>query len=909
MVPVNSFMSTKNLVIVESPTKARTISKFLQKGYDVVASNGHIRDLPNNAAEIPANLKKEGWTRLGVNVNDQFETLYVVPADKKEHVKQLKERLKDATAVYLATDEDREGESISWHLVQTLKPKVPVHRMVFHEITKDAILQALEHPRSIDENLVKAQETRRIVDRLYGYEVSPLLWKKMAPGLSAGRVQSVAVRLLVERERQRIRFRKAQFWAIKAKLRYADGSAASEFEADLTHAQGLRVATSKDFDPTTGALSATANLLRLDAQTAAALKQRLETGSLAVESVEEKPFTTKPAAPFVTSTLQQESNRKLRLSARRTMTVAQQLYENGFITYMRTDSTTLSEEALRAARKLIERDFGKDYLPAEPRKYVTKVKNAQEAHEAIRPAGSDFASPEAVRAQLGEEAFRLYQMIWQRTVASQMSDARGTYVNVVVAQDDLKLRASGKTIEFPGYLRAYVEGADDPDAELADQERVLPKLATGQALRSQQVDAQDKTTQPPPRFTEGSLIKELERLGIGRPSTWATIVELVLSRSYAFKKGTALVPTFVAMAVVSVLESHFKDLLDYQFTAKLEDDLDEISRGTALNKEYLQEFYFGGEGGEFTGLKDLVASGEQSIDPRVACRFVPENRPETAAYEVRIGKYGPFLTDGERRASLPEDMSPDELTAERAEELLGNAGQDDEPIGTHPQTSEPVYLKAGRYGPYIQLGEGGEDKKPKMASLLPGMAKESVTLEQAVALLSLPRSLGAHPENGEEVIASNGRYGPFVKSGAETRSIPLDRLSPLTITLEEAVGLLKEPKYGGRASSKPAPIAELGESPETGKKIIVMTGRFGPYVTDGEVNATIPRGTQPDALTMEQALHLLAERAARIAADGGVKRGRKGVKKAAKKAPAKKATAKKATAKKAAKKAEAVAEV
>lgn len=889
-------MPTKHLVIVESPTKARTISKFLKKDYDVVASNGHIRDLPNNAAEIPASLKKEGWTRLGVNVDDQFEALYVIPSDKKEHVKQLKERLKDAKTVYLATDEDREGESISWHLVQTLKPKVPVHRMVFHEITEDAILEALKNPRDIDENLVKAQETRRIVDRLYGYEVSPLLWKKMAPGLSAGRVQSVAVRLLVERERQRIRFHKAEYWSIKAKLRYADGSAASEFEADLTHAGGRRVATGKDFDPATGALSASANLLRLDELEALRLKQRLEQGSLKVESVEEKPFLSKPAAPFVTSTLQQEGNRKLRLSARRTMTVAQQLYENGFITYMRTDSTTLSEEALRAARKLIERDFGRDYLPAEPRKYVTKVKNAQEAHEAIRPAGHEFASPETVRAQLGEEAFRLYQMIWQRTVACQMADARGTYVNVVVAQDDLKLRASGKTIEFPGYLRAYVEGADDPDAELADQERVLPKLVTGQDLRSRQVDAQEKSTQPPPRFTEGSLIKELERLGIGRPSTWATIVELVLSRSYAFKKGTALVPTFVAMAVVGVLETHFKKLLDYQFTAKLEDDLDEISQGNALNKEYLQSFYFGGE---FPGLKGLVQSGEQTIDPRIACRFIPENRPEPAAYEVRIGKYGPFLTDGERRASLPEEMAPDELTPERAEELLGNAGNEGEPLGTHPETGEPVYLKAGRYGPYVQLGDGGEDKKPKMASLLPGMAKESLDLSQAVALLSLPRSLGAHPETGEEVVASNGRFGPFVKAGKETRSIPLDKLSPLTITLDEAVALLREPKFGGRSSSKPAPLAELGEDPDTGKKITVMTGRYGPYVTDGEVNATLPKGAQPESVTLEEALHLLAERAARIAADGGARR--RGGRKAVKKAAVKKTAAKKAT-KKAAKK-------
>ncbi len=882
----------KNLVIVESPTKARTISKFLPKDYDVVASNGHIRDLPNNAAEIPANLKKEAWARLGVNIEDQFEALYVVPKDKKDHVKLLKDRLKDAAAVYLATDGDREGESISWHLVQTLKPKVPVHRMVFHEITKDAILEALASPRSIDEDLVKAQETRRIVDRLFGYEVSPLLWKKMAPGLSAGRVQSVAVRLLVERERQRIRFKQADYYSIKAKFRYENGSAESEFEADLTHVGNQRVATGKDFDPNTGALTNGASILRLDEARAKELKSKLENGRPTVESVEEKPFTSKPSAPFVTSTLQQEGNRKLRLSARRTMTVAQQLYENGFITYMRTDSTTLSGEALGAARKLIERDFGKEYLPAQPRQYVTKVKNAQEAHEAIRPAGTEFTSPEVVRAQLGDEAFRLYQLIWKRTVASQMADARGTFVNVVVAADDMRLRASGKTIEFPGYLRAYVEGADDPDADLADQERVLPKLQDGQPLKTQQADALSKSTQPAPRYTEGSLIKELERLGIGRPSTWATIVELVLSRSYAFKKGTALVPTFVAMAVVAVLEKNFEKLLDYQFTAELEDDLDRISRGDARNKDYLQRFYFGGE---FPGLKEKVKLGESSIDPREACRFVPESFGPETTVEVRIGKYGPFLSDGERRASLPEDMAPDELDAEMAETLLSHSSNEGDALGIHPQSGEPVYLKTGRFGPYVQLGDAGEGKKPKMASLLPGMQKETVDLDQAVALLSLPKVLGKHPDTGDEVISSNGRFGPFVKSGEETRSIPMDRLSPVSITLDEAVALLKEPKLRGRSAQKPAALKELGEHEASGKKIVVMTGRYGPYVTDGEVNATLPKTTQPEALTMEEAVQLLADRAAKISADGGVrparKVGRKATKKTAKKA-VKKATAK-----------------
>ncbi|MCZ2156726.1 MAG: hypothetical protein LC114_22950, partial [Bryobacterales bacterium] len=542
---------------------------------------------------------------------------------------------------------------------------------------------------------------------------------------------------------------------------------------------------------------------------------------------------------------------------------------------------------------LIERDFGKEYLPREPRQYITNVKNAQEAHEAIRPAGAEFTPPDVVRAQLGEEAFRLYQLIWKRTVASQMADARGTYVNAVVSIDDLRLRASGKTIEFPGYLRAYVEGADDPDAELADQERVLPKLTNGQPLKTQQAEALERVTQPPPRYTEGSLIKELERLGIGRPSTWATIVELVLSRSYAFKKGTALVPTFVAMAVVAMLEKNFKNLLDYQFTAELEDDLDEIAKGNARNNEYLQHFYFGDK---FPGLKEKVALGEKSIDPREACRFVPESLGADTNIEVRIGRYGPFLSDGERRASLPEGMAPDELDAETAEALLSHASGDEGALGIHPQTGEPVYLKTGRFGPYVQLGDAGEGKKPKMASLLPGMQKESVDLDAAIALLSLPRVLGKHPETGEDVIASNGRFGPFVKSGEETRSIPMDRLSPISISLDEAVALLKEPKLRGRAAAKPSVLRELGEDTASGKKIVVMTGRYGPYVTDGEINATLPKSVQPDTLALEDALPLLAERAAKIAANGGPKPARRAVRKTAAKA-AKKTVRKKATAK------------
>ncbi len=865
--------SEKSLVIVESPTKARTITKFLGKNYIVKASMGHVRDLPDSATEIPAELKKQPWARLGVNVDAGFEPLYIIPKEKKENVKALKEAMKECSVILLATDEDREGESISWHLVEALKPKIPTRRLVFHEITKEAIQAALDSTREIDENLVRAQETRRIVDRLFGYEVSPLLWKKMARGLSAGRVQSVAVRLLVEREKERVKFRKASYWSLKAVFAKTE---AAPFEAELSHVGDDRVAIGKDFDPNTGLLKAKDKVVALNQAQAEKLRDDVLSSKPEITSVEEKPYSSSPPAPFVTSTLQQEANAKLRFSAKHTMSVAQQLYENGYITYMRTDSVTLSEQALNAARTFIEKEYGGEYLPKGPRFYATKVKNAQEAHEAIRPAGEQFTPLETVKGALGSDAYRLYELIWKRTVASQMENARGTTISVQVTAGPAKFRASGKTVEFPGFLRAYVEGSDDPDQDLADREKILPKLAVGEAVKSQTVEPLERTTQPPARYTEGSLIKELERLGIGRPSTWATIVELVLSRSYAFKKGTALVPTFTAIAVVNLLETHFANLLDYEFTARLEDDLDAISRGEAINLDYLKAFYYGNG---FPGLKSLVKKGETDIDPRVVCGIALGKGSSGEDIEVRIGRYGPFITNNQVRASVPDMMTYEDLTAEAAEQILKTAAKEPTSLGSHPETNEPVYIKTGRFGPYVQLGDMSEDRevKPKMASLLPGMKPEDVTFETAVALLSLPRTVGNHPESNEPILAANGRFGPYIKCASDTRSIPMDDFSPITITLEQAVELLKQPKTRGRQSAKPKVLRDLGPHPDSKLNLVILNGRYGPYVTDGTLNASLPRGTQPEDLKMEEAVSLLQARADK----GPVKKKRGGKKKKA----------------------------
>jgi DNA topoisomerase I len=883
-------MAGKTLVIVESPTKAKTITKFLGKEYTVTASNGHIRDLPNSASEIPARLKKEPWAKMGVNIEKDFEPLYIIPPKKKDQVKKLKEAIANASSLLLATDEDREGESISWHLLDTLSPKIPVKRLVFHEITKDAIKKSLDNARDIDMNLVRAQETRRVVDRLFGYEVSPILWKKIAPKLSAGRVQSVAIRLLVERERERIAFRSAEYWDIKADC--LKPSTKEGFEAELTHLDDSRIASGKDFDPANGKLKSSDKVTLLGEKEAKALAERLKSIDALVDTVEEKPYTTTPPAPFVTSSLQQEANRKLRFSAQRTMRTAQQLYENGFITYMRTDSTTLSQEALTAARNFISSEYGSEYLPKEARVYATKVKNAQEAHEAIRPAGASFTPPEEVRAALGEEAFKLYDLIWKRTVASQMENARGTYISVTLKADNAQFRSSGKTITFPGFLRAYVEGSDDPEAELADKEKLLPKLVKGESVSFSELHPLSHTTQPPARYTEGSLIRELEKRGIGRPSTWASVVEVVLSRQYAFKKGTALVPSFTAMAVVNMLEKHFEILLDYDFTARLEDDLDAISRGECENIGYLKSFYFGNG---HPGLKDLVTKGVEDIDPREINGITLGKDESGTEVEVRVGRYGPFVSNGTQRASVPENLCPDEVTLEKAIELLVTAEKGPESIGTHEETGLPMYLKVGRYGPYIQLGESDGEEKPKMASLLRGMSLEEVTPEIATKLLSMPRTLGAHPESGDKVLSKLGPYGPYVECGKERRTIPADGPSPLEINLEQALHLLSQPKTRGRGAAAASALKQLGDDPVSGNKVELKSGRYGPYITNGVVNASVPKGIDPMNFPLEEALTLLREREA-VAPEKKTKKKAS----AKKKAPEKKKSSaeKKSTAKK-----------
>jgi DNA topoisomerase I len=875
-------MAAKSLVIVESPTKAKTITKFLGSDYIVRASMGHVRDLPENAGEVPTKLKKEPWARLGVNIDQDFEPIYVVPKNKKDQVKELQDLLKTSDTLYLATDEDREGESISWHLREVLKPKIPTRRLVFHEITKDAIMHSLENSRDIDEDLVRAQETRRIIDRLFGYEVSPLLWKKMAPGLSAGRVQSVAVRLLVERERARIRFRSAAYFSVKAKVEKPGVEPA--FEAELLSIAGKRVATSKDFNPDTGRLDDPDGLVLLDKTGADRVVGLLDAGPVSVKSVEEKPFTQRPAAPFLTSSLQMEANSKLRYPAKRTMQVAQQLYENGFITYMRTDSTSLSTEAVNAARKLITAEYGPEYLAPAVRTYETKVKNAQEAHEAIRPAGDTFTPPETVRASLGEEAFRLYDLIYKRTVACQMADAKGTNTVVMVEAGDAILRASGKTIEFAGFLKAYAITEDDEN--VADQDRVLPKVAGGDGLKTLKAEGLERATQPPNRFTEGSLIRELEKLGIGRPSTWASIVELVLNRSYAFKKGTALVPTFTAMGVVGLLEQHFTNFVDYKYTARLEDDLDGISRGEETSVTYLKGFYFGDD---MPGLKGLVQHGEKEIDPRII-NGLPLGEWEGKKVEVRIGRYGPFISDSERRASVPDDMPPDELTLEKALYMLEQASKEPESLGLHPDTGMPVFLKVGRYGPYVQMGDGRDGAKPKMASLVQGTELKDVDLDHACKLLSLPKTIGTHPETNEPVVASNGRFGPYVQSGTETRSLPAD-ISPIDVTFDQAMELLRQPKLRGKGMARQqTTLKDFGVNPANSRAVKMLSGRYGAYVTDGEVNASVPRGTDPLSLTNEAAYELLAQRVIQIAEQGGpaAKKAARGKKAAAPRKAAKK---------------------
>ncbi|MCI0359756.1 MAG: type I DNA topoisomerase [Planctomycetaceae bacterium] len=849
----------KSLVIVESPAKARTISKYLGRNFTVEASIGHIRDLPEGAKEVPEQFKGQPWARLGVNVDDNFTPIYIVPSEKRSQVSKLKQLLKGAGQLYLATDEDREGEAISWHLCEVLKPKVPVRRLVFHEITKEAIQEALENPRDIDEGLVRAQETRRILDRLYGYEVSPLLWKKVKPKLSAGRVQSVAVKMIVEREKQRIAFRAATWWDLVGRFHTA---ISKEFEATLVSLDGRKVPSGKDFDPATGRIK-DEQLLLLDEQAARDLAQRLMSEHFRITNVEERPYTRKPADPFTTSTLQQEANRKLGFGARRTMDVAQSLYENGHITYMRTDSTNLAQVAIDAARDLVRAEYGAEYLPAEPRVYRSKVKNAQEAHEAIRPAGHPFELPAVLKGELNYDQFRLFELIWKRTIASQMVDARGRIMTVTLEADGAVFQVSGRSIEFPGFLRAYVEGSDDPEAEIADQERILPSVAVGDSLACLALTAKDHTTQPPARFTEASLTGALEDRGIGRPSTYASIIETILARQYVFKKGSALVPTWTAFSVARLLEEHLPRLVDYQFTAQMEDLLDAISRQEEEPAKYLSDFYFGN--GQ-PGLKQQLESKLSEIDARDLARF-PLGKPQAGEHRedvfVRVGKYGPFIEQGERKASIPEDLPPDELNLAKAIEMLEQASVSQEPLGICPDTHKPVYLKQGRFGPYVQRGVPDDEDK-KNASLLANMKPADVTFELALKLLTIPRTLGEHPQSHEPIVAYNGKFGPYIKCGTETRSLPRE-LSPLDATLEQAVELLAQPKARGRGRAAPREPLKTFEapSPVTGQPVKVLEGRFGVYVSDGTTNATLPRGMAVDQLTFDEALNLLGERAAR----------------------------------------------
>ena len=889
----------KSLVIVESPAKARTISKFLGNGFDVQASIGHVRDLPKGTREIPAQFKSEDWAYLGVNIHENFTPVYIVPPDKKAQVSKLRQAIKSARDLYLATDEDREGEAISWHLFELLKPRVPVYRLVFHEITKEAIDQALASPRTIDDGLVRAQETRRILDRLFGYEVSPLLWRKIGPRLSAGRVQSVAVRLIVEREQERMDFRSATYWDLVGTFVAAGGT----FQAYLVSVDGRRIPAGRDFDPKTAALK-DARLLLLDERGAAELADRLQRADFRVSGLENKPYTMRPAAPFTTSTLQQEANRKLGFTARRTMQVAQSLYENGYITYMRTDSTNLAQVAVDAARDLVRSEYGAQYLPETPRAYSSKVKNAQEAHEAIRPAGHPFRLPESLRSELDNDQFRLFDLIWKRTIASQMADARGHRTTITIEGNGAVFQVSGKTIDFPGFLRAYVEGSDDPNAELADKETILPAVEREEQLTCRGLECKGHTTQPPARFSEASLTRTLEEMGIGRPSTYAAIIDTILARDYVFKKGNALAPTWVAFSVVRLLREHLPDLVDYQFTAQMEDFLDGISRHERQHVDYLQQFFFGGER---PGLRGQVESKIKEVDARDVSRFrigTPLDGEQQEAIYVRVGKYGPFLEQGERRAAVPEGLAPDELTLEKAVELLQRGQAVDEPLGICPETHRPVFLKQGRFGPYVQLGLS-DDKDKRNASLLPGMDSAEIDLTTALKLLSLPRVLGAHPTTGEEVIASNGRYGPYIKCGVETRSLPAT-LSPIDATLEDALQLLAQPKTRGRRAAAPkAPLRVFDASPVTGEPVRLLDGRYGPYVTDTATNASLPKGMSTEELTFEQALQMLADRAQRGGPARGAKRRGGGQKpataprKAAKKTARKKTARKKTTAKRA----------
>jgi DNA topoisomerase I len=883
-------MST--LVIVESPTKARTIRNYLPSSYRVEASMGHVRDLPQSTSDVPASITDKKVREMGVNVDADFEPIYLVPKDKAKIVKTLKDALKDATELVLATDEDREGESISWHLLQILKPKVPVKRMVFHEITQEAIREAIDNCRDIDEGLVRAQETRRILDRLVGYTLSPLLWKKVAYGLSAGRVQSVAVRLLVTRERQRRAFRKGSYWDLKALLSVGQSSDSkksdNQFEAKLTTLAGRKLATGADFDEATGQVAAGRNVVLLNEIEARALQERLSDKAWTVSDLEERPVTRKPSPPFTTSTLQQESNRKLSLSARDTMRTAQSLYEQGYITYMRTDSVHLSGQAVSAARECVEQMYGANYLSPQPRQFTTKSKGAQEAHEAIRPAGSSFRTPQ--QTGLSGREFQLYDLIWKRTVATQMADARQTQISVQIQVEDAGFRASGKRIDFPGFFRAYVEGSDDPNAAIENQEIILPAMRVGDHPNCRNLDAIGHETQPPARYTEASLVKMLESEGIGRPSTYASIISTIIDRGYAQLTSNALIPTFTAFAVTSLLEKHFPDLVDTSFTAKMERTLDDISTGEVQWLPYLKAFYLGE-----AGLETQVRDRESQIDPTEA-RTVELEQLDA---KVRIGRYGAYIEvdhgDGMVKASIPKDLTPADLDPQQVETLLRQKTEGPDKVGFHPETGEPIYVLIGAYGPYVQLGDAtDENPKPKRASLPKGVTPDNVSLEQSVGLLALPRNLGMHPEGGK-VQASLGRFGPYIvhdqgKGVKEYRSLKGDD-DVLSISFDRALALLAEPKAtrGKRGAAKP--LRELGAHPEDGEPVNIYDGPYGAYIKHGKVNASLPEGETVEEIAMTVAVEALNAKAGTKSKKSGATQKTKA---ASKKTASKKTASKKA---------------
>jgi DNA topoisomerase-1 len=900
----------RKLVIVESPAKARTIAGYLGEGYDVEASVGHIRDLPQ-PSELPADMKKGPFGKFAVDVDNGFAPYYVVDADKRKKVSELKKLLKESDELFLATDEDREGEAIAWHLLAELKPKVPVKRMVFHEITREAIGRALENTREIDDRMVDAQETRRILDRLYGYEVSPVLWRKVRQGLSAGRVQSVATRLVVERERERMAFVAADYWDVNGTFAVADADQ-PVFPARLTALDGHRVASGRDFDDR-GVLRSS-ETTHLTEEAATALVAGLAEASFEVRSLETKPYTRRPAAPFTTSTLQQESSRKLRMASRQTMRTAQSLYENGYITYMRTDSPVLSTQAIDAARRQAAELYGPEYVPDAPRVYASKAKGAQEAHEAIRPAGDHFRTPAQVAKELSGDQFRLYELIWKRTVASQMGDARGSTASVRIGAlattgQDAVFSASGTVITFRGFLAAYEEGRDESrdDAPAEDEkgDARLPRMAEGDPLTGSDLAAAGHRTSPPPRFTEASLVKALEERGIGRPSTYAATISVIQDRGYVTSRGQALVPSWLAFAVTRLLEENFDWLVDYDFTAEMEQDLDAIAAGDKDRVAWLSRFYFGDGTGteEGEGLRDLVANlGD--IDAREV-----NSIPIGDGITLRVGRYGPYLEDASAplgedgtplRASVPEELAPDELTVAKARELLETQPEGDLVLGQDPATGTTIVAKNGRYGPYVtellpepEIDEGlsaaakkralAAAPKPRTGSLFKSMSLQTITLEDALKLLSLPRVVGVDPESGTEITAQNGRYGPYLKKGTDSRTIASEE-ALLTTTLEEALAIYAQPKRGRGATATP-PLRELGDDPTSGKPIVVKDGRFGAYVTDGTTNRTLPRDVTPESITPEQAIELLAEKRASAPAK--------------KKAPARKAPARaKAAAKK-----------